>query len=136
MEHANKALQRLLNTSEEALLGKPFANVIRWANPPQGTTLEAAIGSGWSQNVQNVFYLEGDLIREGVREPLPVGISFGPLFSANGALLNVIASVRDITRFRTAEEMKTSFISVVSHELKTPIALIKGYVSTLRRDDV
>ena len=136
VEHANKALQRLLNTSEEALLGRPFANVIRWANPPQGTTLEAAIGSGWSQNVQNVFYLEGDLIREGVREPLPVGISYGPLFSANGALLNVIASVRDITRFRTAEEMKTSFISVVSHELKTPIALIKGYVSTLRRDDV
>src|SRR5690606_33468000 len=27
-------------------------------------------------------------------------------------------------------------ISVVSHELKTPIALIKGYASTLRRDDV
>jgi signal transduction histidine kinase len=52
-------------------------------------------------------------------EPLPVGISYGPLFSANDALLNVIASVRDITRFRTAEEMKSSFISVVSHELKT-----------------
>ena len=66
---------------------------------------------------------------------MPVAITYAPLFSAEGELLNVIASVRDITRFRTAEEMKTNFISVVSHELKTPIALIKGYASTLRRDD-
>ena len=44
--------------------------------------------------------------------------------------------VRDITRFREAEELKTNFISVMSHELKTPIALIKGYANTLRREDV
>jgi signal transduction histidine kinase len=31
--------------------------------------------------------------------------------------------------------MKSTFISVVSHELKTPVALIKGYAGTLRRDD-
>ena len=43
--------------------------------------------------------------------------------------------MRDITRFRQAEELKSTFISIVSHELKTPVALIKGYVSTLRRED-
>jgi signal transduction histidine kinase len=43
--------------------------------------------------------------------------------------------VRDITHFRTAEQVKSTFISVVSHELRTPVALIKGYASTLRRDD-
>jgi signal transduction histidine kinase len=31
--------------------------------------------------------------------------------------------------------MKASFISVISHELKTPVALIKGYASTLARED-
>ena len=36
----------------------------------------------------------------------------------------------------TEEELKSTFISVISHELKTPVALIKGYVGTLRRDDV
>ena len=40
------------------------------------------------------------------------------------------------TRFRQADELKSEFISIVSHELKTPVALIKGYVSTLRRKDV
>jgi signal transduction histidine kinase len=43
--------------------------------------------------------------------------------------------VRDITHFRTAEEIKSTFISIVSHELRTPVTLIKGYASTLRRDD-
>jgi signal transduction histidine kinase len=49
--------------------------------------------------------------------------------------VNIIANVRDITRFREAEEMKSTFISVISHELKTPVALIKGYAGTLRRKD-
>ena len=44
-------------------------------------------------------------------------------------------AVRDITHFRTADQIKSTFISIVSHELRTPVALIKGYASTLRRDD-
>jgi signal transduction histidine kinase len=66
---------------------------------------------------------------------LPVGITYAPLISADGILLNIIATVRDITHFREAEEVKSTFISVISHELKTPVALIKGYVGTLRRED-
>jgi signal transduction histidine kinase len=31
--------------------------------------------------------------------------------------------------------MKSTFVSVISHELKTPVALIKGYAGTLRRPD-
>jgi signal transduction histidine kinase len=50
-------------------------------------------------------------------------------------LVNIIATLRDITRFREAEELKSTFVSVISHELKTPVALIKGYVGTLRRED-
>jgi signal transduction histidine kinase len=49
--------------------------------------------------------------------------------------VNIIADVRDVTRFRQADELKSVFISVVSHELKTPVALIKGYADTLRRKD-
>jgi signal transduction histidine kinase len=56
-------------------------------------------------------------------------------FSHDGLLVNIIATVRDITHFRQADELKSTFISVISHELKTPIALIKGYVGTLRRED-
>ena len=80
------------------------------------------------------LYVEGDLARP-APPPLPVGITYAPMLSEEGKLRNVILSVRDISHFRTADEIKATFISIVSHELRTPVALIKGYASTLRRDD-
>jgi signal transduction histidine kinase len=80
------------------------------------------------------FYIEGDFVRnDDIRVTL--GITYSPLFDAEGQLVNIIANVRDITRFRETEEMKSTFISVISHELKTPVSLIKGYASTLGRED-
>lgn len=52
-----------------------------------------------------------------------------------GRLVNIIVDVSDITRFREEEEMQSTFTSIISHELKTPVALIKGYAQTLARPD-
>ena len=80
------------------------------------------------------YHIEGDFVRDDdIRVTL--GITYSPLFDSDKNLANIIANVRDITHFREAEEMKSTFISVISHELKTPVALIKGYAGTLRRED-
>ena len=39
-------------------------------------------------------------------------------------------------RREEAERTRAEFVSMVTHELRTPLALIKGYVSTLRRPDI
>ncbi|MEM7343652.1 MAG: ATP-binding protein, partial [Chloroflexota bacterium] len=44
-------------------------------------------------------------------------------------------NVRDMTRLRDAEELKQTLLSVISHELKTPVSIIKGYAGTLARED-
>jgi signal transduction histidine kinase len=44
--------------------------------------------------------------------------------------------VRDITRERELDEMKSQLLSTVSHELRTPLASIKGFATTLLREDV
>ena len=134
IERSNPAFARLSGMTAEQISAKAHEDIIRWEKRPQGLTLEGAAAGGWPLTAHASLYVEGDLRRPGLA-PLPVGITYSPLLSAEGVLLNVIATVRDITRFRQAEELKSTFVSVVSHELKTPVALIKGYVSTLRRED-
>jgi PAS domain S-box-containing protein len=80
------------------------------------------------------LYVEGDIERAG-GAVVSVGITYSPLYDEEDRLISIIANVHDITRFREAEEIKSTFISVISHELKTPVSLIKGYAGTLRRED-
>ncbi|MFZ2489628.1 MAG: ATP-binding protein [Anaerolineae bacterium] len=80
------------------------------------------------------LYVEGDLQQPGGTR-VTVGATYTPLYDGEGRLLNIIVNVVDITRFREAEQMKSTFVSVISHELKTPVALIKGYAGTLGRPD-
>ena len=66
---------------------------------------------------------------------ISVSVTFTPLRDEQNRLVNIIANVLDITRFREEEEMKSTFTSIISHELKTPVSLIKGYAQTLARPD-
>jgi len=133
IERANTSFEKLIELPRPELVGKHHNEVIRWAREPQGTTLDEAEKGGWPLTPNATLYVEGDIERDKL-SPLPVGITYAPLISEEGKLRNIVVTVRDITHFRTAEEIKSTFISVVSHELRTPVALIKGYAST-RRDD-
>ena len=44
--------------------------------------------------------------------------------------------LRDITRERELDEFKTTLLAAVGHELRTPLAAIKGHASTLLQEDV
>lgn len=44
--------------------------------------------------------------------------------------------LRDVTLEREADEFKTTLLAAVGHELRTPLAAIKGHASTLLQDDV
>lgn len=134
IERCNTAFSRMISAPAEAIQGTIHEKIVQFENLTQETKLEDAIAGGWPLTPHAQLYVEGDLIRKN-SPSIPVGITYAPLLSSDGKLLNIIASVRDITRFRHAEEMQTTFISVISHELKTPVALIKGYVCTLLRDD-
>ena len=135
IDRCNPAFSRMISQSIDHIQGKPHDEIFLFENLTQGTTLEDAIAGGWPLTPNAQLYVEGDLKRNN-SSTIPVGITYAPLLSPEGILLNIIATVRDITRFRQADELKSTFISVISHELKTPVALIKGYVCTLLRDDV
>ncbi|MGB9880957.1 MAG: ATP-binding protein, partial [Anaerolineae bacterium] len=54
-----------------------------------------------------------------------------PILGADGKARGVVTVLRDVTSQKELERMKSSFLSVVSHELKTPLHSIKGFVDII-----
>lgn len=50
---------------------------------------------------------------------------------ADGRIVRVIASIRDIGRRRRLDRAKSDLISTVSHEIRSPLTSVKGFTSTL-----
>ena len=56
-----------------------------------------------------------------------VELTYSVILSSDNRILGGILGARDITARKEAEELQSTFLSVISHELQTPIAIIKGY---------
>jgi Signal transduction histidine kinase len=54
---------------------------------------------------------------------------------SNSINIGAVIVLNDITQLRNLENIRKQFVSNVSHELKTPITAIKGFVETLKNID-
>lgn len=71
-------------------------------------------------------------VKNGKSLDLEIGIS--PVFSKyrDGKSLGVLAILKDITEREKVERIRKEFISNVSHEFRTPLTLISGFIETLK----
>lgn len=54
-----------------------------------------------------------------------------PMFEDDGGFRGILFLLQDVTDIRRLEVMRSEFVANVSHELKTPIAAVKGFAETL-----
>ena len=59
-----------------------------------------------------------------------------PVFDANNKVVSVIGIFRDVSKERNEEKQRAEFISTASHEMRTPVAAIEGYLSLALNDKV
>ncbi len=59
-----------------------------------------------------------------------------PLLDANKAQAGTLVVFNDVTHVRRLENMRRDFVANVSHEIKTPLTAIKGFVETLLQGSV
>ncbi|WP_336788010.1 two-component system histidine kinase PnpS [Paenibacillus sp. MMO-177] len=87
-----------------------------------------------SQLIQEA--LEG---REHIREEITfyfpeerlLELNLVPIHQENQEFSGVLLVLADVTAIRRLERMRSEFVANVSHELKTPIAAVKGFAETL-----
>lgn len=130
----NPAMERLTAWRESEVLGRFYYDVLR-PRDRQGNEVGLQ-GSPILQAFAGQTVINREMViaaRDGQR--FTVSVTASCVRSARGEPMNGILTVRDITREREQEEQRSTFISVISHELQTPIAIIKGYASTLARTD-
>jgi PAS domain S-box-containing protein len=130
----NKALSRMTGWSAQEAIGKPHDDVIEWAELETEMDLKTALDEGWPLPLAPPLYVEGTMRRPN-GSLVSLGITYAPLLDNHRRMTDIIANVRDLSRYREEQELQKTFISVVSHELKTPVSIIKGYAGTLRRDE-
>lgn len=66
---------------------------------------------------------------------IPVLIQGAPLRDSLGAVRRAVVIMQDITQLREAEQLKDDFLSLVSHEMRTPLTAIHGGASLLTTHD-
>jgi len=65
---------------------------------------------------------------------VPMLVSAAPVREGDGPVVAVVAVFRDIAGLKEASRLKDEFVSVVSHELRSPLTPIRGFVQLVARD--
>jgi PAS domain S-box-containing protein len=129
----NKTAESLLGISSEEVIGKSLVDVVPMERE-NGTKLTAE-DRPMTQTLTNgrktsgtYYYIRSDKVR------FPAGIVVTPVLM-NGTVVGSIEIFRDMTTEKELERMKDEFVSMSSHELRTPMTAIKGFVSMILRGD-
>ena len=106
-----------------------LANNVSWLHKLADIIDEAQTGV----TVMNQELIAGEA---GESVPLTLSISAAPLHDASQVQMGpigVVAVLNDVTANKQIEKLKDEFVSVVSHELRSPLTAIKGYTQHLMR---
>ncbi|MBW3594690.1 MAG: cell wall metabolism sensor histidine kinase WalK [Actinobacteria bacterium] len=125
----NRQAENMTGQSAEDALGLPVDQVLT-AKDSQGNPAHLPVFDLEPGAVDAVF------VENAQGKPVPVTMVSAPLTAEDGSAIGGVLVMRDMTREREVERMKTEFLSNISHELRTPLTPIKGYAEILGRKDI
>lgn len=120
----NAALLSLIDTND-SIGGKKVSDVFRTFSHDNNSPVDlmSLVKKTYMTRREDIIlkYDETDQIR--------LGITINPVHESHGVVKGYIFIIEDITKEKSLEEERDEFISVISHELRTPIAIAEGSVS-------
>lgn len=70
------------------------------------------------------------------KDQVPISLSITPLLNEAKQVTAAIAVFRNVSERRASEQQRADFISTASHEMRTPVAAIEGYLALALNDKV
>ena len=112
----------------------------------EGDSYVTAEGKNIRQFIKNELILESVLhnmcsehstiIQKNIKNDIIYKIKIDPVhFEDTDAVIGFIINIENITEYAKLEHMRKEFVANVSHELKTPITSIQGFIETLKMTD-
>jgi two-component system phosphate regulon sensor histidine kinase PhoR len=121
----NPVASEIFETTASTAIGQPLSEVI--GDGGLISLLEKALeGHDDSSFSQEVVLCSAENGREMVYEALA-----SPLAGAGDGGHGAVVVLRNVTKQKELELMKSDFVSIVSHELKTPLHSIRGFVDVI-----
>ena len=117
----NKAAARLFSIDGQDVRNRPFEGVLR------NRVLQQFI----SQALDSENIAEQDLVLIENGRQITLRTHAVPLYDGAEKRIGSLVIMNNLTRINQLENMRQDFVANVSHELKTPITAIRGYVETL-----
>lgn len=123
--HLNSAAAQLLNGALKQLPGRSIQEVVR--NRELHQMVQATLVQGTVNQGDVALYGSGEQI---------LSAQCTPLFDTDKRRIGALLVLNDVTQLRRLETMRSDFAANVSHEVKTPLTAIQGFVETLCQGSV
>jgi PAS domain S-box-containing protein len=117
----NAAAEEITGVAAAEAMGRPPNDVLQGSLEPDETSGDR---SGLIQ------------VRRGEEEEVWLSVSEAVMRDPAGAVAGRIYAFRDVSSDHLVEQLKSGFVSTVSHELRAPLTSIYGFAETLLREDV
>lgn len=130
----NGVATQITGFSQEEVVGKKCRDILQFRRESDDSLyydfIINAIEKGKIQNMANHTYV---VRKDGSK--VAVADSAAPIKNEDGEVLGCVVVFRDVTIEREVNKMKDEFVSVASHQLRTPLTGIKWYLQLLSKED-
>ena len=142
VEVSRRQLEAILNSTPDPVLVTDASNRLILANPAAahvfGVTIRRGERPGVEQTVQvkalNDLLTSSSTERRSAEVRMPDGKTYLAMASpmtAEGRTVGRVCILRDVTQLKEIDTLKSDFVSTVSHDLRSPLTLMRGYASML-----
>jgi PAS domain S-box-containing protein len=112
----NRAMEKIFDLKSNKIIGRPVKDVI-----PAPELVAALVAEGSRARNLEIPGQNGRTYYANLSD----------IYTTDGQEMGRVAVLHDITHLKEVDELKTEFVRTVSHDLKNPLAVMRGYTTML-----